>query len=75
MHGKGEIMHLGIRRPWRRRGLGMALLQHSLQTFYRHGIGTIRLNVDVQSLTNAQQLYQRAGFACVDSFRNYHKSL
>jgi mycothiol synthase len=69
--GRGEIMHLGVRRPWRRRGLGMALLLHSLQAFYQRGISTVRLNVDSESLTRAHLLYQRVGFQTVDAYMNY----
>src|SRR5579884_1524135 len=52
-NGAGEVMHLGVRRPWRKRGLGTALLQIALHEFYRRGIHIVRLNVDAQSLTNA----------------------
>src|SRR5260370_28201882 len=30
---KGEILHLGVRRSWRHKGLGMALLLHTFATF------------------------------------------
>lgn len=73
--GYGEVMHLGVRRPWRRRGLGMALLLRVLGEFYRRGTLTVRLNVDSQSLTNAHQHYARAGFQVINSYRNYRKAL
>jgi ribosomal protein S18 acetylase RimI-like enzyme len=73
--GRGELHHLGVRRPWRRRGLGMALLLRTLGECYRRGIHTVRLNVDGQSLTNAHLLYARAGFQVINSYRNYEKRL
>jgi GNAT superfamily N-acetyltransferase len=72
---KGEVMHLGVRRPWRRRGLGMALLLRTLGEFYRRGIYMVRLNVDAQSLTNAHLLYARAGFQVINTYCNYEKRL
>jgi GNAT superfamily N-acetyltransferase len=71
---RGEMMHLGVRRPWRRRGLGLALLLHTLGELYRRDIHTIRLNVDSQSLTNAHLLYARAGFQVINSYWHYEKS-
>jgi mycothiol synthase len=74
-HGKGRIHHLGVRRPWRQRGLGMALLQHSMRAFWRRGVHTLILNVDATSLTNANRLYHRAGFRVVNEYMNYRKLL
>jgi len=69
----GWIHHLGVRRPWRRRGLGAALALAALKTFYRQDIGVARLNVDGQSLTNAHQLYRRLGFVVMHTYSNYEK--
>jgi mycothiol synthase len=71
----GWIHHLGVRRPWRHRGLGAALTRSALGAFYRQGIGTVRLNVDAQSLTNAHQLYRRLGFAVTHTYSNYAKTM
>ncbi len=71
----GEVMHLGVRRPWRKKGLGMALLQIALHEFYRRDIHIVRLNVDAQSLTNAHLLYERAGFRTVDAYMNYFREV
>lgn len=72
---QGEVMHLGVRRSWRRRGLGMALLLRTLGELYRRGISTVRLNVDAQGLTNAHLLYARAGFQVINTYWNYEKRL
>lgn len=57
----GWVGVLGVRRPWRRRGLGQALLQHSFAEFYRRGKRKVGLGVDAQNLTGATRLYTKAG--------------
>ncbi len=52
---------LGVTRRWRKRGLGLALLRHSFQEFYRRGIRSAGLGVDAQNLTGALRLYEKAG--------------
>lgn len=69
----GWIHHVGVRRPYRGRGLGAALTLHALGALYRRGIRDVRLNVDAASLTNAQQLYRRLGFRVRDTYTNYEK--
>lgn len=57
---------LAVRRPWRRRGLGLALLHHAFGEFYRRGERKVVLNVDSQNLTGATRLYTRAGMHAVE---------
>lgn len=57
----GWVSTLGVRRPWRRRGLGFALLRHSFQELHRRGKRRVGLGVDAQSLTGATRLYLKAG--------------
>src|SRR5690606_36307732 len=52
---------LGVSRPWRKRGLGYALLRQSFALFQSSGFKTAALAVDGSSLTNAVALYERAG--------------
>lgn len=52
---------LGVRRPWRRRGVALALLQHSFNEFNKRGTRKVGLGVDAQSLTGATRLYRKAG--------------
>jgi GNAT superfamily N-acetyltransferase len=59
--GMGWVATLGVRRPWRRRGIAMALLQHSFVKFYQHGCTRAGLGVDAESLTGATRLYEKAG--------------
>jgi len=58
---QGWIRTLGVRRPWRRQGLAMALLHHSFGEFYRRGKRTVGLGVDSQNPTGATRLYEHAG--------------
>lgn len=57
----GWVGILGVRRPWRRMGLGLALLHHSFGEFYRRGKRRVGLEVDAHSLTGATRLYTKAG--------------
>ena len=57
----GWISMLGVRPAWRRRGLGLALLQESFRRFGARGETTIALGVDSDNPTGATHLYERAG--------------
>ena len=57
----GYVGTLGVRRAWRRRGLGEALLLHSFVEFRRRGYTRATLGVDASSPTGATRLYERAG--------------
>ena len=71
----GWVDHLGVRRPWRRRGIGTALLFHTYGEFYRRGIKRIKLSVDSKSLTDAQHLYESSGMNTVQQYHIYRKAL
>jgi mycothiol synthase len=71
----GWVHVLGVRRPWRRKGIGLALLHHAFGEFYRRNIHNIYLGVDAQSLTGATRLYKRAGMHVVRQYKNYEKEL
>jgi ribosomal protein S18 acetylase RimI-like enzyme len=57
----GYVATLGVRRPWRKQGLGEALLLHSFEAFRERGWGRGTLGVDASSPTGATRLYERAG--------------
>jgi len=57
----GWVATLGVRRPWRRRGLGLALLQHAFGEFRTRGMRRAGLDVDAENTTGAVALYERAG--------------
>jgi mycothiol synthase len=73
--GIGWIGTLAVRRPWRKKGLGLALLQHSFGEFYKRDMKTIGLGVDASNPTGATRLYQRAGMLVASEFVTYEKEL
>lgn len=73
--GGGWVKSLGVRRPWRNRGLGAALLAHAPETFWRRGTYVVGLGVDTESPTGATRLYERAGMEAARLLATYHKTL
>jgi mycothiol synthase len=71
----GEVETLGVRRQWRRRGIALALLQHSFRELYRRGKTMVILGVDAESLTGALRLYERAGMHVQYQVDRYEKEL
>jgi mycothiol synthase len=69
----GWVRGLGVRRGWRGRGLGLALLQHAFGAFYARGCTTVGLGVDAQSPTGATRLYRRAGMRVTEEYETYEK--
>ncbi len=72
---KGWVGTLGVRRHWRKRGLGLALLEHSFALFQDRGLLRAGLGVDASSLTNAVALYERAGMHASSESWAYRKML
>jgi mycothiol synthase len=73
--GLGWIASIGVRKPWRRRGLGLALLRQGFGELYRRGRRIIGLGVDAQSRTGATRLYGRAGMHAAFSATFFEKEL
>ncbi len=71
----GWVSTLGVLRPWRQRGIGLALLQHSFGAYYRRGFRKVGLGVDAESLTGALNLYKKAGMQVYRQFETYEKEL
>ena len=68
-HGDlGWIKGLGVRRPWRRRGLGGALLAHALAAFFARGQLRVDLGVDAEGETRPLRLYERAGMQATSAY-------
>ncbi|HEY4412074.1 MAG TPA: GNAT family N-acetyltransferase [Gaiellaceae bacterium] len=60
-HGGGYLAVIGVRRPWRGRGLAKALLHRSFGEFWTRGITRVTLGVDAESPTGATHLYEGVG--------------
>jgi len=71
----GWVGTLGVRRAWRRKGLGLALLRHSFGEFHRRGKRRVGLGVDAHSLTGATRLYEKAGMRVARVHNIYEKEL
>jgi len=71
----GWVGTLGVRRQWRKRGIGLALLRHSFNEFYRRGKRKVGLGVDAQNLTGALRLYESAGMHVHQAYDQYEKEL
>ena len=57
----GWVRQVAARRPWRRRGIALALLRQAFGEFYRRGKREVGLVVDSYNLSGARDLYERAG--------------
>jgi mycothiol synthase len=69
------VRGLGVRRAWRGRGLGIALLRQAFGAFYARGYRSAGLGVDAQSLTGATRLYERAGMCVTERYMTMEKAL
>ena len=69
----GWVGELGVRKPWRGRGIAAALLRRSFSTFGSRGLGRVRLNVDADNSTGAVALYERVGMRKVRGWEIYEK--
>lgn len=69
------VTQLGVRRQWRRRGLGLALLHHALGEFWRRGERSVGLGVDTTSPTGALRLYEHAGMRVDASWTFFRKEV
>lgn len=69
------LRSLSVRQPWRKQGLGMALLLYTFGEFYRRGYQNVSLGVDAENITGATALYERAGMRVVRTFDTFEKEL
>lgn len=75
VYDMGWVRSLSVRRPWRRHGLGMALLLNAFRQFHERGERRVGLGVDADSPTGATRLYERAGMRVVEETAVYRKEL
>ena len=71
----GSVEELGVRRPWRGQGLGLALLHIAFDEFRRRGLARAKLTVDSESPTGATRLYERAGMTVEQAWEHWEKEL
>jgi mycothiol synthase len=73
--GLGHVSNIGVRRAYRRRGIGEALLRTSFVQFHERGSRGVVLEVDTESLTGATRLYTRLGMTSEPRFSQWEKEL
>jgi mycothiol synthase len=73
--GVAWVSVLGVRRQWRRQGLGRALLLHSFHEFRRRDFQAAVLGVDADSLTGANRLYESVGMRVIRQTDVYEKEV
>jgi GNAT superfamily N-acetyltransferase len=74
-YGGGWVQALFTRRPWRRQGVGAALLGDAFGRFWERGEHSVGLGVDAASDTGAFRLYERAGMTPELGWVIYEKEL
>jgi mycothiol synthase len=74
-YGMGWVAAIAVRKPWRRRGLGFALLRHAFGELYSRGQHVIGLAVDAENPTGATRLYERAGMRIIWNAVMFEKEL
>src|SRR5262245_38291936 len=72
---RGWVFEVGVRPPWRGRGIGSAMLRRSFATFAERGLPRVMLNVDSENPTGAVGVYERAGMRVVRGWDVYEKPM
>ena len=74
-YGGGFVHGLFTRRPWRKQGVGAALLGDAFGRFWERGEQSVGLGVDAANDTGAFRLYERAGMTPALGWVVYEKRL
>ena len=74
-YGGGFVHALFTRRPWRKQGVGAALLGDAFGRFWERGERSVGLGVDAANDTGAFRLYERAGMSPALGWVVYEKRL
>jgi mycothiol synthase len=69
----GWVDTLGVRKPWRGRGLGTALLRHAFRELHGRGMRRVDLDVDTENETGAVRLYERVGMRAARRTETWEK--
>jgi GNAT superfamily N-acetyltransferase len=72
---RGWLASVFVRRPWRRRGLGKAVVLRSLQVFRDRGMTSAGLGVDADNPNGALGLYTGTGFEVAMRSSAYRKPM
>lgn len=72
---RGYTETIGVRRPYRRRGLARAMIVESLRTLKTQGMTESALHVDAENISGATRLYEACGFVVEKRTTAYRKPL
>jgi mycothiol synthase len=73
--GQGWVLDLFVGPRWRRKGLGLVLLQSGFRALWQRGHRHVGLEVDSENETGATRLYERAGMRVTRRYATYEKAL
>jgi mycothiol synthase len=73
--GRGEVAEVSVSAPWRRHGLGYALVVAGLRALAERDVREARLHARGDNVYGATRLYERAGFHLLKRFARYRKPL
>jgi mycothiol synthase len=71
---RGWVDYLGVRAPYRGRGLGAALLRRSFAMLAERGSRRVLVSVDAQNPTGATAVYERVGMRIVKRWDLWERS-
>lgn len=71
----GWVQQVAVRRPWRSRGIALALLLRVFGELYKLGVPHAGLEVDAENPSGALGLYKRAGMYVDEHFTEFRKEL
>ncbi|WP_127543431.1 GNAT family N-acetyltransferase [Actinoplanes sp. OR16] len=74
-NAEGWVRSLAVLRPYRKRGLGEALLRHALARYARQGRTKAGLGVDLANPTDAASLYFKVGMTALYRANVYETTL
>jgi len=74
-YGAGFVQILFTRRPWRKQGVGAALLADAFRRLWECGERSVGLGVDTESAGGAFRLYERAGMTPSLGWVQYDKAI
>jgi mycothiol synthase len=71
---RGWVDYLGVRAPYRGRGIGAALLRRSFAMLAERGASRVLVSVDAQNPTGATAVYERVGMRIVKRWDLWERS-
>jgi mycothiol synthase len=74
LEGSGWVDDVGVRRPWRGRGIARVLLLTSFAELAARGLPSVALNVDSENRTGATRLYESVGMRVRRAWDVYEKA-